>query len=130
MELVGSALGIGLVVLIFWALTEMLHKAGYSRGWALLIPFTGFLGLFAFAFAEWPIHRELAWRRLAAGSGSERDLPLAQSYAVDLEKLGEWQRAIEVYETLIQRSPDKAEAEYVTNCIRRLREMLDGSIVA
>jgi hypothetical protein len=129
-QALAAILGFALVALIFWVPMEILRKAGYSRWWALLIPMTGFIGLVVFACADWPIHRELAWRRLAAGSGSERDRVLAQRYAIDLEQNGEWQQAIEVYETLSQRSPDKEEAEYAAKCIGRLRESLARSLDA
>jgi len=126
-DLLAPILVIVAIVLLFWLPTEMLHKAGFSRWLGLLIPLTGYIAIIVFAFIEWPIHRELAWWRLAAGSPSEGDLPRAQSYAIDLEKRGEWQRAIEVYEVLAQRSPDKQEAEYAAKCASRLRAQLERS---
>lgn len=122
--------GIGLVILYFWAPFELLHKAGYSRWWALLFSPIGPVGMMVFAFLEWPVHRELAWRRLATGSDSARDFDMAQGYAVDLEKAGEWRRAIEAHELLARRSPDEASAKYAADSIRRLQASLDRESAA
>ena len=40
--------------------SEILRKAGYSRWWVLLllIPLVNFIGLFLFAFSQWPILKQ------------------------------------------------------------------------
>jgi hypothetical protein len=124
MELLTPIFVLAFLVLAFWLPMEILHKAGFSRWWGVLIPLTGFLGVIIIAIIDWPIRRELAWRRLAAGSCSEEDIALAYSYAIQMEKQGDWKRAISVYETLAQRASDNQEAEYAGNCIVRLRERL------
>jgi hypothetical protein len=94
----------------------------------LLIPLTGSVGMIVLAFAEWPVHKELGWRRLAGGANDERDLLLAQSHAGDLETRGEWQQAIEVYEAIAQRSATKAD--FAINNAMRLRSQIEASTIS
>jgi uncharacterized membrane protein YhaH (DUF805 family) len=42
--------------IILFPVVKILHKAGYSGWWVLLyfVPFGAFIGLWVFAFADWP----------------------------------------------------------------------------
>jgi hypothetical protein len=120
--LLSFAILVAVVCLIFWVPSEILHKAGFSRWYALLIPFTGFLGLVIFAFIEWPVRRELAWHRLKDGDASADLVAGAEGYAVYLEKRGEWKQAARVYEELASRSGPGESGDYYRNCLERLRE--------
>ena len=106
------------LLFVFWVPAEILRKAGFSRLWALLMPFTGFLGMIVFAMVEWPAERRLAWYRFK--DGADPDLvPSVERYAVELEKEGDWKGASEVFEELRQQAaPDTAE--YYANCLKRL----------
>jgi hypothetical protein len=123
-SIVGFNLIVALIVLIFWIPSEILHKAGFSRWWALLIPLTGFIGLAIFAYMEWPVRRELNWFRMKAGTFSVDLLPSVERYALDLERRGDWQEAAEVYEALSRRAPPGESADYYRNCMERLNERL------
>lgn len=116
--------------LIFWIPSEILHKAGFARGWGFLIVFTGFLGLIIFALIEWPIHRELAWHRLRAGDSSGDNIASVERYAVDLEKCGEWKKAEEVFEELARRAPSAEVTDYYLSCLKRLHEKMGAAEVA
>lgn len=70
-------------------LTAAFRQAGYS-GWLgllMLIPVVNFLVLAVFSFREWPVTRELARLRVAAGEGDQEDcyrvLSTAQALARD-----------------------------------------------
>ena len=55
--------GLALFVFIAWTMIRILHKAGYSGWWILLllIPLVNILMIWIFAFADWPNlrHRKL-----------------------------------------------------------------------
>jgi hypothetical protein len=120
--IVESLLGIAFLALIFWVPAVILHKAGFARGWTFLIVFSGYLGLVVFAFVEWPIERELGWHRFKAGEDSEAARALAESYAVFLEKAGEWKEAEEVFLELKKRAVSAESVDYYASCLNRLRE--------
>jgi uncharacterized membrane protein YhaH (DUF805 family) len=48
------------VFLIVFPIVKILHKAGYSGWWVLLyfVPLGAFIGLWVFAFADWPALRK------------------------------------------------------------------------
>jgi hypothetical protein len=114
---------IAVIVVLFWIPSEILHKAGFSRWLALLIPPTGFLGLAVFAWIEWPIEREVAWLRFKDGKSSEDLVAKVEAYAVDLEKRGDWSSAAAVYEELGRRVSSAESAEYYQNCVERLNQL-------
>ena len=60
---------IALVVFVVWPAVRILHKAGYSGWWSLLmlVPFVNIIGIWLFAFAKWP--------RLAAGGPAGAGIP-------------------------------------------------------
>ena len=77
-----SGLGIGIfgvlglvylaiVAVSIWATVRIIQRAGYSGWWVLmaLVPIANIVMFFVFAFAEWPVHRELAQLRAAVGGG-------------------------------------------------------------
>ena len=47
------------LVVYFIPIVKILHKAGYSGWWVLLyfVPFGALIGLWVFAFADWPALR-------------------------------------------------------------------------
>jgi hypothetical protein len=101
-----------------------LRNAGYP-GW-LAIPFilTFPISGVVFALARWPIYREIAWLRMKAGDTPEPDVDLIEQYAVDLERDGEWAKAVEVYEELAARTPTEESRGYYQNSADRLRQGL------
>src|SRR5262249_5480636 len=118
---------IAMISLGVWACAEIIHKAGFSRWYVLLMFVTGGIGMLIFALIEWPVHRELAWLRVKSGEGKDADLTAVETYAVELEKRGEWKKAAEVFEALAQRAPSDEGSVYYRNCIQRLRErMVEG----
>jgi hypothetical protein len=117
------AFALGFLFLLFWIPAEILRKAGFARGWSVLIVITNFLGLIALALIEWPIERELAWYRLKEGDGSEATITRAEHYAVDLEQAGEWAKAAEVFGTLARWSSGETSA-YYQSCVDRLKEKM------
>ena len=62
---------VGAVIQIVAAI-KILPKAGYSRWYALLllIPIVGAVMILVFAFADWPLDRELRGYREGAGRGT------------------------------------------------------------
>jgi hypothetical protein len=124
-QILHCLLGIVVVFLIFWIPAELLHKAGFSRWFALLIPLTGFIGLAVFAFIEWPIERELAWLRWKSGELPDDAIDSIERHAIKLERRGDWKKAAEVYTELSQKIPLGENAEYYRNCVERLKEHLD-----
>jgi len=103
---------------------ELCRKAGYSRGLGLLLAVTFPVGYLVFVFVDWPVQRELGWRKLAMGDYSDRDLVLAQAHAVDLERRGDWEGAAAVYEKLAGQLPDSQEAEFAAGSANRLRDRM------
>lgn len=59
MEILLGLLGLALFVFIIYVYVRILHKAGYSGWWLLLliIPIVNLIMIWVFAFSEWPIHR-------------------------------------------------------------------------
>ncbi|MGP0068909.1 MAG: hypothetical protein ACLQGP_35575 [Isosphaeraceae bacterium] len=109
----------------FWLIfAQILHKAGFTGWFALLLPLTGFVGLAIFSFIEWPIQQELAWMRLKGGMPSPELIPTVERYALALERRGEWKQAAEVYEALSHTPSLDDNAEYYRNCVERLKERL------
>jgi uncharacterized membrane protein YhaH (DUF805 family) len=49
-------LPLGILALFFWMMVRILHKAGYSGWWSLLmiIPLVNIVMVWVFAFANWP----------------------------------------------------------------------------
>ena len=47
---------IAIIALFFWMMVRILHKAGYSGWWSLLmiIPLVNIVMVWVFAFANWP----------------------------------------------------------------------------
>src|SRR4051794_25528115 len=109
MNLLGPILGFVVVLVFFglylWTPLELCRKAGYSRALGLLLVVTFPIGYVVFVFVDWPVQRELGWRKVAMGDYSERDLVLAQAHAVDLERRGDWEGAATVYEALARQLP-------------------------
>jgi hypothetical protein len=128
MDALVQILSLVMVILFFslylWAPMELCHKAGYSRALGLLVAFTFPIGLIVFVFVDWPVYRELGWRKVAMGDYSERDLDLAQAYAIDLEQRGDWEQAAAVYEELSRKLPDPKEAEFAATSAKRLQDRI------
>lgn len=124
-EVLAEVVAILFLASILWMLSEVFAKAGFSRWWALLVPvpLVNLIWLLVFATIDWPIEKELSWRRLAGGQWDERDAARAHSYALALEKRGDWEAAISVYEDIASHGPNEQEAKYANNCIVRLREL-------
>jgi hypothetical protein len=110
-----------LVLVCAWFSGVILRKAGYSRAYGCLAPVLGPIALVVFALSEWPIQRELAWLRMKAGETTGHPIVSVEQHAFDLERQGEWARAVEVYEELTRRAADEPTAEYYRNNVARLR---------
>lgn len=56
MEIISGTTSLLLFVLLIWLLVRILHKAGYSGWWTLLLflPAVNIIMVWAFAFAKWP----------------------------------------------------------------------------
>lgn len=123
---ISSLIALAIVFVIVTSCLELVHKAGFSRWYGLLILLTCFLGLTVLAWAQWPIHRELAWLRMkgsdAGVSDSQREL--VEAYAVQLEKRGDWKQAIEVYEGLVANATTDEGEDYYRTCARKLIDRL------
>lgn len=109
-------------VIIFGAI---FRKAGYSAWWGLLmlVPFINLIWLFYFAVSDWPIHRELVFRRMDQGDATPEDNRSLIAAASQLENQGLWEEAIRVYDA-IAAHPELASAVYATNCAQRLRDRM------
>jgi uncharacterized membrane protein YhaH (DUF805 family) len=66
-----------IVIGIFWFLvgfpvSRIMRRTGYSGWWSVLaiIPVAGLIGLWAFAFARWPIMSDDPQRTLSAGKAA------------------------------------------------------------
>lgn len=105
--------------------SQVFAKAGFSRWYALLmlVPFVNLIWLLVFATLDWPIQKELSWRRLSDKEWDERDAERAISYAVDMERRGDWETAITVYEDVARHASNEQDAKYANNCILRLRDL-------
>ena len=47
---------LGILAVLLWLTARVLHKAGFSGGWALtqLIPIVNIVFIWVFAFTDWP----------------------------------------------------------------------------
>jgi hypothetical protein len=111
--------GFAVPVVLFWGI---LRQAGYSGVYALLwlVPCVNLIVLVVFACKEWPVSQELARRRLADGEGREEDAVSVLYQAFKLEKRGEWDRAIELCQLIVDKGP--AVREDAKQFIRQMRE--------
>jgi uncharacterized membrane protein YhaH (DUF805 family) len=64
---------VGLIIFVVTliAYISIIHKAGYSGWWVLLVfvPLVNLIMLFVFAFSEWPVVREVRQLRAQFGGG-------------------------------------------------------------
>jgi len=58
--LIVIAIPVGLLVLYFVPIVKILHKAGYSGWWCLIVfvPLVNIIMFYVFAFANWPALRD------------------------------------------------------------------------
>jgi len=121
-----SVIGLGLFlagfvvpVVLFWGI---LRQAGYPGVFALLllVPYVNVIVLLVFACKEWPLTQELARRRLADGEGRKEDAVSVLYQAFKLEKRGDWQRAIDLCQLIIDKGP--AVREDATQFAQQIRE--------
>jgi len=59
MQAVLQLLPMTLIALLLWMTVRILHKAGYSGWWSLLmlIPIVNIVMIWVFAFSDWPLLR-------------------------------------------------------------------------
>lgn len=59
--IVAFVLGLAVTIFTFWVMAKIIYKMGYSPWLVLLqlIPLAGAIMMIYFAFAEWPVHKEL-----------------------------------------------------------------------
>ncbi|WP_165073360.1 hypothetical protein [Paludisphaera rhizosphaerae] len=98
-----------LFAIIAAAWIQLVKKAGYSRVWVFLPLLIGPLAVLVVILKEWPVHRELGWRRFLDGSTSDDLVEMVERYALDLEQAGDWKQATRVYQELARRIPESAE---------------------
>ena len=103
----------------------ILRKAGFESWLVVPVQLTFPFSWIFVAFADWPMHRELAWLRMKTGDCSPIRVSLIEGHAIDLEQRGEWKKAIEVYEELARRGPSPKGSDYYRNCSNRLLERLE-----
>jgi uncharacterized membrane protein YhaH (DUF805 family) len=62
---------LAIMIVTVWAYVNIIRRAGYSGWWVLisLVPLVGTIMFFVFAFAEWPVMRELRALRAQVGGG-------------------------------------------------------------
>ncbi len=127
-----SVLEIGLMVALALlpvvVFGEIFRKAGYS-GWLgllMLIPVVNVVWLLIFAFGDWPIRRELSRSRMGPAVVRADDVEIRISEAVRLERKGQWDEALLIYDELAA-EPENSNADYAAHCARRLRERMDAS---
>lgn len=101
------------------------RKAGYSAWWGvlMLVPLVNLIWLIYFASSLWPIHRELAFRRMDQNDIQPQDNKTLITAAGQLENQGRWDEAVRVYDA-IAAHPELPSAVYAGNCANRLRERL------
>ena len=126
--IVAVLLTLGVLFLALWIPSEVLRKAGFSRLWMIAVFITGFLGLIALAFVEWPVERELAWHRLKEGDDSEETIAKAEHYAVRMEDAGDWKTAAMVFAELARRCPEE-QAAYYAGCQKRINEKMTAGAI-
>lgn len=63
--IVGLVIGLVVLVIVIWAYVNIIRRAGYSGWWVLilLVPVVGLIMTLVFAFAEWPVTREVRYLR-------------------------------------------------------------------
>ena len=90
------------------------------------IPLVNFIVFFVFAFCRWPIEQELARYRVADDAGSAADFETVLNQAVTSEKVGDWDRAAELFELLREKSSDKETKSYAEESLDLLKQKLAG----
>ena len=116
------------------------RRAGYSMWWGLiaLVPCVNLIFLVIFSVRTWPIERELAHLRLgiktpvkSTPSAPRRDVDALPSdaetvfaEASKLERQGEWDMAIALYDQLSTQLGASQDAQYARNCAANLRKRL------
>ena len=78
-SLIAGLIGFIFALVIYW---RIFSKAGYSgaRSLLMLIPIVNLIIVIMFAFAEWPIQRELKQLRQAGGGFPQQYPPQAPQY--------------------------------------------------
>jgi heme/copper-type cytochrome/quinol oxidase subunit 2 len=73
-SLIAGLIGFIFALVLYW---RIFSKAGYSgaRSLLMLIPVVNLIIIIMFAFAEWPVQRELKQLRQAAGGGLPPQYP-------------------------------------------------------
>ena len=110
------------VVLVFGAI---FRKAGYSAwcGLLMLVPLINLIWLIYFAASLWPVHRELAFRRMDLDDSIPEDNKILIRAAAELEQHGRWDEAIRVYDAIASH-PELPSAHYAQSCAVRLRDRI------
>ncbi|MBB6430667.1 DUF805 domain-containing protein [Algisphaera agarilytica] len=114
-----------LAAVIGLVFATIFRKAGYSPWWGALmfVPVVNLIWLIYFATSDWPILRELVFRRMDLGDASAEDNRTLIRAAYALEQQKRWEEAVRVY-TAIAEHPELASAEYAANCAQRLKERI------
>jgi hypothetical protein len=96
LEIVFIVLGIALPLAVGVTLVD---KTGYNRwiGLLVVVPLANIGLLFFLLASTWPIHRELALRRLQAGEGTKVDGMTAYREAMRLQKKGRHPEAVRIF---------------------------------
>jgi uncharacterized membrane protein YhaH (DUF805 family) len=60
-----AVVGLVIVVIAFWAQVNIIRRAGYSGWWVLIlfVPVVSWIMILIFAFAQWPVTREVRYLR-------------------------------------------------------------------
>ena len=121
---------VGLLLwILLWVPGVILGKAGFPRIYALPAVLTFPISMIPFALVEWPVHRELARLRMKLGEASTEAIPAVEGHAVDLERRGEWKKAVEVYAELERWAPNPEAAEYYRKSSSRLKARMEAEPV-
>ena len=104
---------------------RIITRVGFSPWWALLafVPGLNIAVVLLFAFGPWPIDAVL-------NTGAEliinKDVEQAFDEAVKHEKVGEWDKSIELYRFVTQYSTDEEMARYATDRMEELQMKMKG----
>ena len=80
------------------------RKAGYSSWWILVafVPVANFIMLLVFAFADWPVLRELRFQKATPKTADPMDGPTCLSDAIKYETRGDVEEAMRRYRRIAE----------------------------
>lgn len=103
------------------------RKMGFSAftGLLVVVPIANLLWFLYLATSEWPIERELAERPEPTEQGREDHLSLMFRRAEAVERCGDYEEALKLFEILAKELKGQAGAHFATHCANRLRKRVD-----